>query len=114
MAVHDHTVRTRPSIPSDGTFTAHPADPTSTGTTWPETLRLVTLDDLIPAVFASARRRDDSERYLKAQARGLAAKPQACPLSIAIVGRLGTAIRGLRQYARWLGHEPPVNTSPVR
>jgi hypothetical protein len=109
MAIRDHTARTRPFVPPDGTLAVSPGDPSSSGAVWPETLRLSTLDDIALAVFALTRLRYDSERYRKAQAWGLPVKPVEWPLSIAVTASLATAIHCLRQYAGLLGHEPPVN-----
>ena len=109
MATHDHTVRIRPSVPSDGTLTSPIGDLSCARVTWPETLRHRTRGDIALAVLALSRWRHDSEQCRAARARGFPGRPLEWPLPTAVTASLGTAIHGLQQYARLLGHEPRVN-----
>jgi len=55
MAIRDHTVRIRSSVPPDDTFTPLLGDTSRTCVAWPETLRLRTLStrgDIALAVLA--------------------------------------------------------------
>jgi hypothetical protein len=114
MAISDHTVRVRPSVPADDTLTGSPDDLSPTGVAWPETFHRGTRADIALAILALTRVRHDSERCRKAQARGFPVRPLVWPLSVAEIASLGTAIQCLQQYARLLGHEPPVNPPLVQ
>jgi hypothetical protein len=114
MAIHDHTVRIRSSVPPDDTLTPPPHAPSSTAVTWPETLRHGTHGDIALAVLALTRLRVDSEQCRTAQARGFPGRPLPWPLPVAVTAGLGTAIDCLQQYARLLGNEPRVSTTRVR
>src|SRR5690349_12247628 len=109
MAIRDHTVRIRPSVPPDGTLTPPTGDPPHTRAAWHESLRSCTRGDIALAVLALTRLRVDSEQCRKAQARGFPGRPLEWPLSVAVTASLGTAIQCLQQYASLLGHEPRVN-----
>jgi len=114
MAIHDHTVRIRASVPPGGTLTPPPDDPSSTAAAWPETLRHGTRGDIALAVLALTRLRGDSKQCRNAQARGFPGKPLPWPLPVAVTTSLSTAIHCLQQYARLLGDEPRVNTTRLR
>ena len=114
MAIRDHTVRIRSSVPPDDTLTPPPGDPSTTAAAWPETLRHGTRGDIALAVLALTRLRVDSEQCRHAQARGFPGRPLPWPLPVAITVRLGAAIHGLQQYARLLCDEPRVNTTRLR
>ena len=114
MAIHDHTVRIRSSVPPDDILTPAPDDPSSTAVAWPETLRHSTRGDIALAVLALTRLRVDSEQCRHAQARGFPGRPLPWPLPVAVTASLGTAIYCLQQYARLLGDEPPVTTTRLR
>jgi hypothetical protein len=114
MAIHDHTVRIRPSVPPDDTLTPPLGDGSSTSVAWPETLRHGTRGDIALAVLALTRLRVDSEQCRHAQARGFPGRPLPWPLPVAVTASLGTAIHCLQQYARLLGDEPRVNTTRLR
>ena len=114
MAIHDHTVRIRSSVPPDDTFTPPPRDHSSTSVTWPETPRRSTRGDIALAVLALTRLRVDSEQCRHAQARGFPGRPLPWPLPVAVTASLDTAIHCLQQYARLLGNEPRVNTTRLR
>jgi hypothetical protein len=113
MAIRDHTVRIRPSVPPYGTLTPPPVDPSHTSVAWPDSLRLCTRGDIALAVLALTRLRYDSEQCRKAQARGFPGRPLEWPLPVVVTASLGTAIQCLQQYARLLGHEPRVNAPRV-
>ena len=114
MAIRDHTVRIRSSVPPDDTLTPPPDGPSSTATAWPETLHHGTRGDIALAVLALTRLRLDSEQCRHAQARGFPGRPLPWPLPVAVTANLGTAIHCLQQYARLLGDEPRVNTTRLR
>jgi len=114
MAIRDHTVRIRSSVPPDDTLTPPSGDPPSTAAAWPETLRHGTRGDIALAVLALTRLRVDSEQCRHAQARGFPGRPLSWPLPVAVSASLGTAIHCLQQYARLLGDEPRVNTTRLR
>ncbi len=114
MATHDHTVRIRPSVPTDGTLTPPSGDPRHTRVAWPETLRHCTRGDIALAVLALTRLRYDSEKTRQARARGFPGRLLEWPLPMVVTASLGTAIQCLQQYASLLGHEPRVNKPPVR
>jgi len=52
MAIRDHTVRIRSSVPSDDTLTPPPRDHSSRSATWPETPRRSTRGHIALAVLA--------------------------------------------------------------
>jgi len=114
MAIRDHTVRIRSSVPPDDTLTPPPGDPPSTSVAWPETPRHGTRGDIALAVLALTRLRLDSEQCRHARARGFPGRPLPWPLPVAVTASLGTAIQCLQQYARLLGNEPRVNTPRLR
>ena len=114
MAIHDHTVHIRSSVPPDDTLTPPPGDLSSTSVASPETLRHSTRGDIALAVLALTRLRLDSEQCRHAQARGFPGRPLPWPLPVAITASLGTAIHCLQQYARLLGDEPRVTTTRLR
>ena len=114
MAIRDHTVRIRSSVPPDDTLTPPPRDPSCTAAALPETLRHATRGDIALAVLTLTRLRLDSEQCRNAQARGFPGRPLPWPLPVAVTASLGTAIRCLQQYARLLGDEPRVNTTRLR
>jgi len=114
MAIRDHTVRIRSSVPPDDTLTPPPRVPSSTAVAWPETLRHGTRGDIALAVLALTRLRLDSEQCRHAQARGFPGRALPRPLPVAVTTSLGTAIHCLQQYARLLGDEPRVNTTRLR
>ena len=114
MAIHDHTVRIRSSVPPDDTFTPPSGGPPSTPVAWPETLRHATRGDIALAVLALTRLRVYSEQCRDAQARGFPGRPLQWPLPVAVTASLGTAIYCLQQYARLLSDEPRVNTTRLR
>ena len=114
MAIRDHTVRIRSSVPPDDTLSPPPGDSSSTAVTWPETLRHGTRGDIALAVLALTRLRADSGQCRNAQARGFPGKPLPWPLPVAVTASLGTAIHGLQQYASLLSYEPRVNTPRLR
>jgi hypothetical protein len=114
MAIHDHTVRIRPSVPPDGTLTPSPGDPSHAGVAWPESLRPCTRGDIALAVLALTRLRYESARCRQAQALGFPGRPLDWPLSGAVMASLGSAIQCLQKYARLLGHEQRVNAPRVR
>jgi hypothetical protein len=114
MAIRDHTVRTRPSVPPDGTLTPPLGDPLHTRAEWPDTLRSCTRCDIALAVLALTRLRGDSGQCRKAQARGFPGRPLEWPLPVAVTASLDTAIHCLQQVASLLGHEPRVNPPHVR
>jgi len=114
MAIRDHTVRIRASVPPGGTLTPPPSDSPSTTVAWPEALRHSTHGDIALAVLALTRLRVDSEECRVAQARGFPGKPLPWPLPAAVTASLGAAIHCLQQYARLLGNEPRVNTPRLR
>ena len=70
MAIRDHTVRIRSSVPPDDTLTPPPRDPSCTAAALPETLRHAARGDIALAVLALTRLRVDSEQCRHAQARG--------------------------------------------
>jgi hypothetical protein len=114
MAIHDHTVRIRSSVPTDDTLTPPPRDLSSTSVAWPETPRLVARGDIALAVLALTRLRLDSEQCRHAQVRGFPGRALPWPLPVAVAASLGTAIQCLQQYARLLGDEPRVTTTRLR
>ena len=114
MAIRDHTVRIRSSVPPDDTLTPPPSDLSSTPVAWTETLRHATRGDIVLAVLALTRLRLDSEQCRHAQARGFPGRALPWPLPVAVTASLGTAIHCLQQYARLLGDEPRVNTTRLR
>jgi len=114
MAIHDHTVRIRSSVPPDDTLTPLPRDPSSTSVAWPETLRHSTRSDIALAVLALTRVRADSEQTRRAQARGFPGRALPWPLPVAVTAHLGTAIDCLQQYSRLLGDGHRVNTTRLR
>ena len=114
MAIHDHTVRIRSSVPPDDTLAPPSGDPPSTVAAWPETLRNGTRGDIALAVLALTRLRVDSEQCRHAQARGFPGRPLPWPLPVAVTASLGTAIHCMQQYARLLGDEPRANTTRLR
>ena len=114
MAIHDHTVRIRSSVPPDDTLTPPPDAPSSIAVAWPDTLRHSTGGDIAPAVLALTRLRLDSEQCRHAQARGFPGRALPWPLPVAVTASLGTAIHRLQQYARLLSDEPRVNTTRLR
>ncbi|WP_426269338.1 hypothetical protein ACN9MB_14160 [Dyella kyungheensis] len=114
MAIHDHTVRIRSSVPPDDTLTPPPGDSSSTAVAWPQTLRHGARGDIALAVLALTRLRVDSDQCRHAQARGFPGRPLPWPLPVAVTASLGTAIHCLQQYARLLGNEPRVNTTRLR
>jgi len=114
MAIHDHTVRIRSSVPPDDTLTPQPDDPPSTAVAWPEILRHGTRGDIALAVLTLTRLRVDSEQCRHAQARGFPGRALPWPLPVAVTASLSTAIHCLQQYARVLGDEPQVNTTRLR
>ena len=114
MAIRDHTVRIRSSVPPDDTLTPPPHDPSSSVVARPETPRHGTRGNIALAVLALTRLRLDSEQCRHAQARGFPGRPLLWPLPVAVTASLGTAIHCLQQYARLLGDEPRVNTTRLR
>ena len=114
MAIHDHTVRIRSSVPPDDTLAPPLGDPPSTSVAWSDTLRHSTRGDIALAVLALTRLRVDSEQCRHAQARGFPGRPLSWPLPVAVSASLGTAIHCLQQYARLLTDEPRVNTTRLR
>ena len=114
MAIRNHTVRIRSSVPPDDTLIPPPRDASSTAVAWPETLRHSTRGDIALAVLALARLRVDSEQCRHAHARGFPGRPLQWPLPVAVTASLGTAIQCLQEYARLLGDEPRVNTTRLR
>jgi len=114
MAIHDHTVRIRSSVPPDDTLTPPSGEPSSTAMAWPETLCHSTRGDIALAVLALTRLRLDSEQCRHAQAQGFPGRALPWPLPMATTASLGTAIHCLQQYARMLGDEPRVNTTRLR
>ena len=114
MANRDHTVRVRSSVPADDTRTGSPDDLPPTGVAWPETFHRGTRADIALAILALTRMRHDSERCRNAQSRGFPVRPLVWPLSTAEAATFGMAIQYLQQYARLLGHEPPVNPPRVQ
>ena len=83
MAIRDHTVRIRSSVPSDDTLTPPPRDASSTAVAWPETLRRCTRGDIALGVLALTRLHLDSEQCRRAQARGLPGRALPWPLPAA-------------------------------
>ena len=114
MAIRDHTVRIRSSVPPDDTLTPPPDATSSTSVAWPDTLRHNTRGDIALAVLALTRLRVDSEQCRHAQARGFPGRALPWPLPVAVTASLGTAIHCLQRYARLLGDEPRVNTTRLR
>jgi len=114
MAIRDHTVRIRSSVPPDDTLTPPPRDPSSTEEAWPETRRHSTRGDIALAVLTLTRLRLDSEQCRHAQARGFPGRALPWPLPVAVTTSLGMAIHCLQQYARLLSDEPRVNTTRLR
>jgi hypothetical protein len=114
MAIRDHTVRIRSSVPPDDTLTPPPGDRPSTSVAWPETPRHSTRGDIALAVLALTRLCLDSEQCRQAQARGFPGRPLPWPLPVAVTASLATAIQCLQQHARLLGDEPRVNTTRLR
>ena len=114
MAIRDHTVRIRSSVPPDDTLTPPPRDPSSTAVAWPETTRHSNRGDIALAVLALTRLRVDSEQCRHAQARGFPGRALPWPLPVTVTASLGTAIHCLQQYARLLSDEPQVNTTRLR
>jgi len=114
MAIRDHTVRIRSSVPPDDILTPPPGNQSSTSVAWPETLRYSSRGDIALAVLALTRLRLDSEQCRHAQSRGFPGRPLSWPLPVAVTASLGTAIHYLQQYARLLGDEPRVNTTRLR
>ena len=113
MAIRDHTVRIRSSVPPDDTLTPPPDDMSSTAAS-PETLRHSTRGDIALAVLALTRLRLDSEQCRHAQARGFPGRPLPWPLPVAVTAHPGTAIDCLQQYSRLLGDGYRVNTTRLR
>ena len=114
MAIRDHTVRIRSSVPPDDTLTPPLGNSPSTAAAWPETPRYGTRSDIALAVLALTRLRVDSEQCRHAQARGFPGRPLQWPFPVAVTASLGKAIHCLQQYARLLGDEPRVNTTRLR
>jgi hypothetical protein len=114
MAIRDHTVRIRSSVPPNDTLTPPPHVPPSTAVARPETLRHSTRGDIALAVLTLTRLRLDSEQCRHAQARGFPGRRLPWPLPVAVTASLGTAIHCLQQHARLLGDEPRVNTTRLR
>ena len=114
MAIRDHTVHLRSSVPPDDTLTPPPRDLSSTAVAWPETLRHGTRGDIALAVLTLTRLRVESEQCRHAQARGFPGRALPWPLPVAVTANLGMAIYCLHQYARLLGDEPRVNTTRLR
>ena len=114
MAIRDHTVRIRSSVPPDDTLTPPPRDLSCTAAASPETLRHSTRGDIALAVLALTRLRLDSEQCRHAQAPAFPGRPLPRPLPAAVTANLSTAIHCLQQYARLLGDEPQVNTTRLR
>ena len=114
MAIHDHTVRIRSSVPADDTLTPPSGDSPSTSVAWPETLRHGTRGDIALAVLALTRLRLVSEQCRHAQARGFPGTSLPWPLPVAVTASLGTAIHCLQQYARLLGDDSQVTTTRLR
>jgi hypothetical protein len=114
MAIRDHTVRIRSSVPPDDTLTPPPSDPSSTPVAWPDTLRHSTRGDIALAVLTLTRLRVDSEQCRHAQARGFPGRALPWPLPVAVTASLGEAVHCLLQYGRLLGDEPRVTTTRLR
>ena len=114
MAIRDHTVRIRASVPPGDTLTPPRGDPPSTAVAWPETLRHGTRGDIALAVLALTRLRVDSDQCRHAQARGFPGRALPWPLPVAVTASLSTAIHCLQQYTRLLADEPRVNTTRLR
>ena len=114
MAIRDHTVRIRSSVPPDDTLTPPPDATSSTSAAWPDTLRHSTRGDIALAVLALTRLRLDSEQCRQAQARGFPGRALPWPLPVAVTANLSAAIYCLQQYAHLLGDEPRVNTTRLR
>ena len=114
MAIRDHTVRIRSSVPPDDTLTPPPDDSSSAVVAMPETPRRSTRGDIALAVLALTRLRLYSEQCRHAQARGFPGRALPWPLPVAVTASLGTAIHCLQQYARLLSDEPRVNTTRLR
>ena len=114
MAIRDHTVRIRSSVPPDDTLTPPLGGPSSTAVAWPETLRHSTRGDIALAVLTLTRLRLDSEQCRNAQARGFPGRPLPWPLPVAVTASLATAIHCLQQYAHLLSDEHRVNTTLIR
>ncbi len=113
MAIRDHTVRIRSSVPPDDTLTPPRRDASSTAAL-PETLRHATRGDIALAVLALTRLRVDSEQRRHAQARGFPGRALPWPFPVAVTAHLGTAIDCLQQYSRLLGDGYRVNTTRLR
>jgi|GEM_PF-574001 len=117
MAIHDHTLRIRPSVPPDDTFALPLGDPSRTRAAEPETLRLRTLrtrGDIALAVLALTRLRVDSEQCRNAQAQGFPGRPLPWPLPVAVTASLDTAIHCLQRVARQLGDKSRVTIARLR
>lgn len=114
MAVRDHTVRTRPSVPPDGTLTSPPGYLRHVGATWPSSVHPSLRADIALALLTLNRLRYDSERCHKARALGFPVRSRLWRLSEVESDRLGMAIHHLQDYARRLGHESEVNVPPDR
>jgi hypothetical protein len=114
MAIRDHTVRIRSSVPPDDTLTPPSDAPSSTAVACSGTLRHSTRGDIALAVLALTRLRVDSEQCRHAQARGFPGRPLPWPFPVAVTARLSTAIHCLQQYARLLSDERRVNTTRLR
>ena len=114
IAIRDHTVRIRSSVPSDDTLTPPPRDHSSRSATWPETPRRSTRGHIALAVLALTRLRLDSEQCRHAQARGFPGRALPWPRPVAVTASLGTAIQCLQQVDNLLGHGPPVNAPRIR
>ena len=114
MAIRDHTVRIRSSVPPDDTFTPLLGDTSRTCVAWPEALRLRTRGDIALAVLALTRLRVDSEQCRNAQAQGFPGRPLPWPLPAVVTANLGTAFCCLERYARLLGKEHRVTTTRLR
>jgi len=92
MAIRDHTVRIRSSVPPDDTFALPLGDPSRTHAAEPETLRLPTLrtrGDIALAVLALTRLRVDSEQCRNAQAARIPRQAAAMAASGGRRGQLG-------------------------
>lgn len=109
MAIRDHKARVRPSVPADGTLTGPPDALPPARVAWFKAPSRSTRSDIALAVLTLTRLRHDSERWRKTQMRGYRSRSLARPLSEAECTRLDAAVQCLLQYARLLGHAPPVS-----
>jgi hypothetical protein len=108
MAIRDHTVRTRPSAPPDGTFTETPGrSPSASVQGHPRRLSLP-LDPVL-ASYVLTRLRIDLEARRADEASGRTLKPMQWPVSGEVIACFTTAIHCLDHYAGLLGHELPVS-----